>query len=378
MKKTYILAPGPTPVPSEALQAMGRPVMHHRAPAFEALLAEVREGLKYVFQTKTEVLMFSSSGTGAMEGAITNTLSPGDKALVVRAGKFGERWGEICQAYGVNFVPIDVEWGTAVDPQRINDELKKNPDTKAVCVTHSETSTGVLIDLKAIADIVTKTPALLIVDAITSLGVTNVPCDDWKLDIVAAGSQKALMLPPGLAFAMVSEKAWEYNKTAKCPRFYFNFAAEKKNLEKNQSAFTPAVGLVMALKETLAMIKEEGLENVFKRHDKLARATRAGAVALGLELFAKNPSPAVTAIKAPNGIDGGAIVKTLRNKHGITIAGGQSQLKGKIFRIAHLGYFDTYDIVTAISALEMTLHELGYPVKFGVGVQAAEEILAKP
>ncbi|MBI5167792.1 MAG: alanine--glyoxylate aminotransferase family protein [candidate division NC10 bacterium] len=377
MKKTYLLAPGPTPVPSEALLAMSRPILHHRAPEYEKIFSQVREGLKYVFQTQTEVLIFASSGTGGMEGAVVNTLSPGDKALVVRGGKFGERWGEICQAYGVNFEAIDVEWGKPVDPALIAEALKRDGAIKAVFVTHSETSTGVLNDLEAIAEIVRNTPAILVVDAITSLGVVPVPVDEWGLDVVVAGSQKALMLPPGLAFCSVSEKAWRMVETSRLPKYYFNFKEEKKNIEKNQSAFTPAVSLLLGLKETLDLIKAEGLENIFARHDRLARATRAGVTALGLELFTESPSPAVTAVKAPTGIDGGTIVKTLRTKHGITIAGGQSHLKGKIFRIAHLGYADTYDVVIAMAALELTLSELGYPVKLGSGVRAAEEILMK-
>jgi aspartate aminotransferase-like enzyme len=375
MMKRYLMAPGPTPIPVEALLAMSKPILHHRAPEYEQIFSEVRQGLKYLFQTSTEVLVFASSGTGAMEGAVVNTLSPGDKALVVRGGKFGERWGEICQAFGVNFEAIDVEWGSPVDPGLIEAALKRDPSIKAVFVTHSETSTGTLNDLKAIAEIVSKTAALLIADVVTSIGVTDVPVDAWKIDVAAGGSQKGLMLPPGLAFCTVSEKAWGMVAQSRLPKFYFNFAGEKKNIEKNQNAWTPAVSLLMALRETLALIKEEGLENVFARHDRLARATRAGATALGLELYSQAPTPAVTAIKAPSGIDGGAIVKTLRTKHGITIAGGQSQLKGKIFRISHMGYADTYDIVTAISALEITLAGLGYPVELGKGVKAAEIIL---
>lgn len=375
MMKRYLLTPGPTPIPVEALLAMSKPILHHRAPEYEQMFSEVRQGLKFLFQTSTEVLVFAASGTGAMEGAVVNTLSPGDKALVVRGGKFGERWGEICQAYGVNFEPLDIEWGNPVDPALIETALKRDPSIKAVFVTHSETSTGTLSDLKAIAEIVSRTPALLIADVVTSLGVTDVPVDAWKIDVAAAGSQKGLMLPPGLAFCSVSDRAWEMVAKSRLPKFYFNFTGEKKNIEKNQNAWTPAVSLLVALRETLALIQQEGLANVFVRHDRLARATRAGVTALGLELYSKAPTPAVTAVKAPAGIDGGQIVKALRTKHGITIAGGQSQLKGKIFRISHMGYVDTYDIVTAISALEITLAGLGYRVELGKGVKAAETIL---
>jgi aspartate aminotransferase-like enzyme len=375
MMKRYLMAPGPTPIPVEALLAMSKPILHHRAPEYEQLFSEVRSGLKSLFQTKNEVLIFASSGTGAMEASVVNTLSPGDKVLVARGGKFGERWGEICQAYGVLFEAIDVEWGYPLDPGVIEAALKKDPSVKAVFVTHSETSTGTLTDLRRIAEIVSQTPALLIADVVTSLGVTDVPVDAWKVDVAAAGSQKGLMLPPGLGFCSVSDKAWEMVAHSRLPKFYFNFAAEKKNIEKNQNAFTPAVSLLIALRETLAMIEQEGLPNVFARHDRLARATRAGVTALGLELYSQAPTPSVTAVKAPAGIDGGQIVKTLRTKHGITIAGGQSQLKGKIFRISHMGYVDTYDIVTAISALEITLVGLGYPVELGKGVRAAEAVL---
>jgi aspartate aminotransferase-like enzyme len=354
---------------------MARPILHHRAPEYEALLAEVREGLKYLFQTEQEVLLFTASGTGGMEAAVVNTLSPGDRVLVVRAGKFGERWGEICQAYGIAFTPIDLPYGKAVDPGLVAAALRKDPSLTAVFVTHSETSTGVLHDLYGIAQVVRKTPALLVVDAITSLGVVDVPMDAWGLDVVVAGSQKALMLPPGLTFAGVSQKAWAEVEQSRLPKYYFNFLAEKKSLVKNQAQFTPAISLVVGLRETLRMIREEGLHNLFARHDRLARAMRAGVTALGLELFAERPTPAVTAIKVPPGMDGGAILKTLREKHGVIIAGGQGSLKGKIFRLATLGYADPYDVVVALAALEQTLSELGYPVKFGEGTRAAQEVL---
>lgn len=375
MKKPYLLAPGPTPVPPDSLLAMARPIIHHRHPEYEQLFAEVRGGLKDLFQTEGEVLIFTSSGTGGMEAAVVNTLSRGDKALVIRGGKFGERWGEICQAYGVEVVPIDVEWGKAVEPERVAEALEKEPSIRAVFATHSETSTGVLHDIQAVAKLVRETSAILVVDAITSLGVTELPVDAWGLDVVVAGSQKALMLPPGLAFCAVSEKAWAFVEHSKLPKFYFDFKETRKSQEKNQSPFTPAVSLVVALKESLRLIMAEGLEAVFTRHDRLARATRAGVRALGLELLAERPSPAVTAVKAPRGISGGEIVRALRLRHGVTIAGGQGKLKGTIFRIAHLGYADTSDVIVVLSALEFVLAELGVPVKLGEGVRAAQEAL---
>ncbi len=377
MKKTHLFAPGPTPIPPEALLTMAHPILHHRTPEYEALLAEVREGLKVLFQTTEEVLLFAASGTGGMEAAVVNTLSPGEKALVIRGGKFGERWGEICQAYGVNFTPIDVPYGKAVDPGLVAAALAKDPQIAVVLSTYSETSTGVLHDIKAIAEAVRKTPTLLVVDAITSLGVMDVPMDDWGLDVVVAGSQKALMLPPGLAMVGVSRKAWTAVERSRLPKYYFDFAAEQKHLLKNQSRFTPAISLVVGLRETLRMIRSEGLPNIFRRHERLAAAMRAGITALGLELFAERPSPAVTAVLVPRGLDGGTIVKTLRTRHRVIIAGGQGSLKGKIFRLATMGYADSTDVVVALSALELTLAEVGYPVKLGDGIRAAQEVLQK-
>ncbi|MFQ6672611.1 MAG: pyridoxal-phosphate-dependent aminotransferase family protein, partial [Candidatus Tectimicrobiota bacterium] len=339
-KKTYLLAPGPTPVPPEVLAAMGQPILHHRAPEYGVIVEEVRAGLQYLFQTEEGVVMFAATGTGAMEAAVVNVLSPGDKAICIRGGKFGERWQELCEAYGVEAIPIDVEWGRAVNPTVVADTLQAHPDAKAVYVQASETSTGVCHDVEALAPIVQATDAILVVDAITAVGVFDVPTDRWSLDIVVSGSQKALMLPPGLGFCCVATpKAWELVKRSTLPKYYFDFQQEYDSLRKASSAYTPAVSLVVGLRESLRRIQAEGLEAVFARHDRLARATRAAMQALGLELFAKeSPSNAVTAIKVPEGIDGTAIPKMLREDYGITIAGGQSQLKGKIFRIAHLGY----------------------------------------
>ncbi|OGB92083.1 MAG: class V aminotransferase [candidate division NC10 bacterium RIFCSPLOWO2_12_FULL_66_18] len=374
--KRYLLAPGPTPIPPEVLQAMAQPIIHHRAPEYEALFAEVRRDLRQLFQCQNEVLMFAASGTGAMEGAVVNTLSPGDPVVVVRGGKFGERWAEICEAYGVRVLPVDVPYGKSVDPAAVSAALQSQPGIQAVFATHSETSTGAVHDIQALAAIVRETPALLVVDAITSLGVMDLPMDAWGVDILVAGSQKALMLPPGLAFAALSDRAWAAVPGARLPKYYFNFAAERKAIEKNQSAYTPAVSLVVGLQESLRLILAEGLPNVFARHDRLARATRAGVQALGLTLFAEHPGAACTAVKAPAGIDGGAIVKGFR-KRGITIAGGQGSMKGKIIRIAHMGYVDGFDVLTALGALELTLADLGYPVKLGEGVRAAQQILQK-
>jgi aspartate aminotransferase-like enzyme len=379
MNKQYLLAPGPTPVPPEILQRMAEPIIHHRAPVFEKVLEEVREGLKYLFRTKKEVLIFASSGTGAMEGAVTNTLSAGDKAIVVEGGKFGERWSNICKAYGVKANILPVEWGQAINPALIAQALQADPSIKAVFTQATETSTGVLYPIKEIAEIVSRYPGtILVVDAISHLGAVELPMDEWKLDIVVTGSQKALMLPPGLAFAALSDKAWEFAGKSTLPKFYFDFKKELKNLTQNQNAYTPAVSLIMGLAASLQKIKSEGLENIFARHAQLAKATREAMLALGLKLYAPQAfSNAVTAVVAPQGVDGQKVVKILRDKHNLTIAGGQDQAKGKIFRIAHLGYVDKFDVIMGVAAVEMTLKELGYAVEMGKGVQAAMEVLSK-
>lgn len=377
MKKFRLLAPGPTPVPPEVLLAMAQPVLHHRTPEFEALFAQARRGLQWLFQTRREVLILAASGTGAMEGAVVNACSPGDRVLVIRGGKFGERWAEICQAYGLTVIPVEVPYGKAVDPLDVAAALRREPGVSAVFATHSETSTGVLHDLEAIAAIVRQTPALLVVDAITSLGVVDLPTDAWGVDVVVAGSQKAMMLPPGLAFACLSDLAWAAAERARLPRYYFNFLVERKIQAKHQTAWTPAISLIAGLKVALDLLQAEGLPAIFARHERLARATRAAVTALGLELFAERPSPAVTAVKVPEGVDGDAIVRVLRDTHGISIAGGQGSMKGKIFRIATLGYADAYDVLTGIAALEFTLAELGYPVRLGDGLRAAQNVLQK-
>ena len=379
MEKKYLFSPGPTMLPPEVLLKMAEPVMHHREPEFERIFTEIREGLKYLFQTKNEVLIFTSSGTGAMEGAVSNILSKGDKALVVRGGKFGERWGEICKAYGIEFIPIDVEWGKAVDPKKIQRILGSDPSIRAVYTQASETSTGVKHPIKEIAAMVRKyEETVIIVDAITGIGVFDIPMDEWGLDVVVSGSQKALMLPPGLAFAALSDKAWKFAERSNLPKFYFDFKKELKSAQKNQNSFTPAISLFVGLRESLKLIRKEGLESVFGRHEKLATATREAVKALGLELYApESPSNALTAVKVPEGIQGGKLKNLFFEKFGITVAGGQDQAKGKIIRIAHLGYYERLDMVMVISALEMLLKEMGYAFELGTGVKAAEEILMK-
>jgi aspartate aminotransferase-like enzyme len=378
MKKYYLMAPGPTPVPSQVLLAMARPIVHHRTPEYEALFGEVRERFKWLIQTRQETIVLVASGTGAMEAAVTNTLSSGDRALVVRAGKFGERWAEICATYGVQVVPLDAPYGQTVPADRVAEELKKTPGIRAVFCQHSETSTGVLHDVQGYAEATRQSKAILVVDAVSSLGVADLPMDAWGVDVVVSGSQKGLMLPPGLAFCTLSDKAWDQVTQAKLPRYYFNLLEEKKLVVKNQPHFTPAVSIVVGLKEVLAMLQAEGLANVFKRHDRLARATRAGVEALGLELFAKAaPSPAITAICSPKGIEGERVVATYAKSHNITIAGGQGEMKGKVFRLGHMGYVGDFDVVVALGALEQVLAELGYPVDWGTAVGAAQKVLAE-
>ncbi len=377
MLKRYLLAPGPTPVPPEVLLAMARPMAHHRAPEFAAMFAELRENLRWLFQTRNDVLTLVASGTGAMEGAVSNFLSPGDKALYVNGGKFGERWGKLCKTFGVNGIEIKVEWGEAVDPQAVADALKKDPAIKAVYIQASETSTGVAHDTRAIAEIVrSREETMLVVDAITALGVVDLKTDEWGIDVLVAGSQKAMMLPPGLAFASVSDKAWRLAEKAKNTAFYFNFKKERDAQQKNQTAYTAGVSLMVGLQEVLKMLKAEGLGNVFARHARMAHAMREGMKAAGLALFPKqSPSDALTVVSAPAGVDGQAVYKNLREQYGITAAGGQDHLKGKIFRIAHMGYMDTFDVIQALAATEMVLKGLGHPVKLGSGVGKAEELL---
>jgi aspartate aminotransferase-like enzyme len=377
MQKRYLFSPGPTMIPPEVSLKMAAPIMHHREPEFEQVIADIRQGLKYLFQTKSEVLVFSSSGTGAMEGAISNVLAKEDKALVVRSGKFGERWGEICKAFGIEFVPVDVEWGRAVRADQIQRALASNPPIRAVYTQATETSTGVRHPVKEIAQIVKRyEDTLLVVDAITGIGVFDLPMDAWGLDVVISGSQKALMLPPGLSFVALSQKAWRFVERSDLPKYYFDFKKELKSTMKNQSSYTPAISLYLGLRESLRMIQEEGLEAIFRRHEKLAQATRCAVKALGLEPYAPDsPSPALTAVKIPEGIDGLRLQDLFFERFGITVAEGQGQAKGKIIRIAHLGYYDKLDVLMVISALEMLLKEMGHVFELGVGVKTAEEVL---
>src|SRR6185503_8187590 len=378
MKKYYLMAPGPTPVPSNVLLAMAQPMIHHRTPEYEALFIEVRAGLKRLFQTTQDVVPFTSSGTGAMEAAVVNTLSVGDTVLVLRAGKFGERWEEICRGYGVTVIPLEAPFGQTVPAEAFAQALRQHPEAKAVLMQQSESSTGVLHDVKGIAATTRVSGAILIVDAVSSLGIADLRMDEWGVDLVVAGSQKGLMLPPGLSFCALSEKAWGHVKASRLPKYYFDIAGEHKAVSRNEAHFTPAVSIVVGLREVLRMLEAEGLPNVFKRHERLARATRSGVEALGLELFAKaTPSPALTAVVAPKGVDSEAVLAAYSASHNITIAGGQGEMKGTVFRLGHMGYVGDFDVVTALAALEQVLHELGAPVDFGAGVRAAQKVFTE-
>lgn len=379
MKKNYLLAPGPTPVPERVAAILGQPIPHHRTPGFEKTFAEAREGLKWLFQTKSEVIMLTATGTGAMDAAVANLFRRGEKVVTVNGGKFGERWSKIARVYGLDVVELKLPAGEAVESAVLAKLLDANSDAKAILFQASETSTGTRMPVKEIVDLSKKRGMLSVCDAITALGVMDLPMDSWGIDVLITGSQKAMMIPPGLAFIALSDAAWIKSESADLPKFYFDLAKEKKAHLTNQTAWTPAISLVMGLAESLKMLREEGLENVFKRHETLARATRAAVEALGLELLAKkSPSPAVSAVLVPASVkDGKAIPKRMRDAYGVTIAGGQDELEGKIFRLSHFGYCAEFDVTTGISCLELVLSELGYPVKFGTGVGAALRVFAE-
>ncbi|HET6497450.1 MAG TPA: alanine--glyoxylate aminotransferase family protein [Coriobacteriia bacterium] len=378
MKKSYLMTPGPTPVPAEVLLAQARPMIHHRTPEFSAILMEAVEGLKHVFATEAaDALIMSCSGTGVMESAFANCFCAGDTVVVARNGKFGDRMAQLAAAYGLNVVDLSYEWTQTVDPADIATALTENPGVRGVVVVQSETSSGVLNDVKTIGAIVAEHPdCVFIVDSITGIGAVECKTDEWGLDVVMTGSQKGLMLPPGLAALTVSSKAWRAYERSTLPKFYFDWMRYKKNLDKQTTPFTPPVSLIIGLAEALRMIREEGLENVIARHARLAEATRQGCEALGLKLFAppEGRGSAVTPVWVPDGVDGKAIVKIMKDVYGVTIAGGQDDYVGRIFRVGHLGYFGDFDIITTLAALEMTLARLGYDFERGAGIRAAEAV----
>jgi aspartate aminotransferase-like enzyme len=376
IKKYYLLSPGPTPVPEPVLAAAAEPIIHHRTPEFSNIFMEAVEGLKYVFGTGEDVHILTSSGTGAMEAAVVNLLSPGDKVITINGGKFGERWGNICKAYGLAYKEIVLDpWGKDLTKDQLAAELKAEPGTKAVFCGLSETSSGAVFDVQGFAEVVAATDAVLVVDGISGVGAAPCPMDEWKVDVIVSGSQKSFMIPPGLAYIAFSPKAWKLVETSKLPKFYFDVKKAKKNLAQKTTPWTPAISLIIQQKKALDMIKAMGLEKLYEHHRILGEATRTGVKALGLELLAERPGNILTCVKVPEGIDGVKLVKTMQGKYMAYIAGGQDPYKGKIFRIAHLGYMGGFDILTALSALEMTLMDLGYRFEAGSGLKAAQSVL---
>lgn len=374
MKKDLLFTPGPTPIPPEALLAMAQPIDYHRSSATVALIKDVLEKLKHVFQTENDVLFLTSSGTGAMEGAVANLLSRNDKVAVIRSGKFGERWGEICNAYDVEVIPIDVSWGNSVDPQIVEKLLTEHADVKAVFATLCETSTGALHDIEALASLTRIRPTLLVVDAVSALGADDLQMDNWGVDVVVSCSQKGLMTPPGLAFAALNQRAWDAAKGSNLPKYYLDYRKAYESGLEGSVPYTPAVTLLTALQCALNHIRKEGIRNTIARHKRLALATRSAIKALGLPLFATSPANTLTSIRLPEEINGKAFINLMRDKYGITYAGGQSQLSGKIVRIAHLGWMNENDVIVAISAFERGLVEIGYDIPLGAGIAAAQNV----
>ena len=379
--KQYLMTAGPTPVPPRVAQVMAEPILYHRAPAFIEVYERVLDGLPKVFRTSNQVLCFAASGTGAMESAVANLVIPGEPAVALSAGKFGERWGELCDAYGAETVRVNAEWGEKLDPSQLDEALSAlDRKPRAVFATQSETSTGVIHDVRGLNEVATNHGTVLCVDAVSGLGAVDLPQDEWGVDVVVSGSQKSLMCPPGLAFASVSERAMVLAAETEGRRYYFDWERTAKGQAESppNSAFTPAVTLFRALDVALRMIFDEGLDEVFARHAILAQAARAGIEGLGLERFGPDDPDAnvVTAASLPDGIDGAKVPMTMRDRYGVTVAGGQGHLKGRIVRIAHCGYYGAFDIVTALTALGMALRDLGHDAEPGAAAAAAERVFA--
>jgi aspartate aminotransferase-like enzyme len=378
-EKRYLLTPGPTPVPPEVLAELAKPVIHHRERDFREIYERCLARLQDVYRTKNDVLMFTTSGTGAFESAVANLTSAGDRQLVLSAGNFGERWAGMARAFGADLVHARLEWGETPEPEDLRSALADAGDVKVVYLTHSETSTGVVCDVQALAAVAKEAGALVVVDAVSSLGAVPLESDLWDIDVVVSGSQKALMCPPGLAFASVSGVALAASANATAPRYVMDWERTRKGQAKLDAPFTPAVSIVRALDVALGLLLGEGLEAAFDRHARLGRACREGAKAMGLELFSPDEerSAVVTAIRAPDGVDSTAVVKGLRDRFGMTIANGQGDLKGKIFRIGHIGWFDIFDITSALAAVELVLTDAGAEIERGVAVTRALEAWAE-
>jgi aspartate aminotransferase-like enzyme len=376
--KRRLLTPGPTPVPEESLLELAKPVLYHRTADARKVLAEVLEDLKYVYQTQSTVIPLTCSGTGGLEAALVNSASPGSKAICLSAGRFGERWRSICKAFGIEAVPVTAPYGKAVQPEQLKQALADHRDAVAVCATLSETSTGVAHDIAAFGRLTAATPALLLVDAISGLGVMECKTDDWHIDLCVTGSQKALMLPPGLAFVSVSDKAWQQIENNSTPRaFYFDLKKARAGLQNYDTPFTPAHTLLAALRVSLKRIRAEGIEKIWARQALNARAARAGFQAMGLELFAQQPADGLTVVMVPEGIDGVALLSKLESCYGLKLAGGQDNLKGKIIRLAHMGYIDQFDVLAALAGVELVLLQTGFALEPGAGVAAAQGIFAQ-
>src|SRR5256884_5674309 len=379
-EKRYLLTPGPTPVPPEVLAELAKPIIHHRERDFREIYQRCLSRLQDVYRTRNDVLLFTTSGTGAFESAVANLTSPGDRQLVLSAGNFGERWAGMVKAFGADLVHVRLDWGETPDPDDLRAALADAGDVKVVYLTHSETSTGVVADVQSLAAVAKEAGAFVVVDAVSSLGAVPLETDAWGIDVVVSGSQKALMCPPGVAFASVSPAALEAAARATSPRYVMDWERTRKAQAKLDAPFTPAVSIVRALNVSLGLLLEEGLEAAFDRHARLGRACRQGAKAMGLELFSPDEerSAVVTAIRAPAGVDPTDIVKGLRDRFGITIANGQGSLKGKIFRIGHIGWFDIFDITTALAAVEVVLAELGADIERGAAVPRVHEAYSAP
>lgn len=375
MEKARLFTPGPTPVLPQALKAMSEPVIHHRSADFMKVLEEARGGLKELFGTEQEVLSLAASGTGGMEGVVTNLFSNGEKVLVIRAGKFGQRWGNIAHAFGLRVVPLDIPWGEAPTADQIRTRISSDPDIRGVLLQACETSTGVDFPVQEIAEVTRSTDTLLIVDAVSYLGISALFMDRWGIDVIVSGSQKGLMLPPGLSFVCLSERAWERQKRSTLPKFYFDFSKELKAIQKNQTAYTPAVSLIVGLREVLRYFREVGKETIYTRYQRMADAMRSAVRAMELELFAKSPSNGLVSISVPMAIDGKKVVSVLRDMHRIYIAGGQDELTGKILRISCMGHIDSFDIISVFAALEDVLRSEGANLSYGRGVQELQKRL---
>jgi serine---pyruvate transaminase len=375
--KKRLFTPGPTPVPESVMLRMAEPLIHHRHPEFKEILGRVNENLKYLFQTAQPVLTLSSSGTGGVESTFVSLFSPGDTVIAVNGGKFGERWVKMPKTFGLNAVEVKTEWGKAPTPEQILAAVRAHPEAKAVYLVHSETSTGTATDVKKLARVIRENSnALVCVDGITAIGAHEFRFDEWGVDVCVTGSQKGLMIPPGLAFVAVSDRAIQAMEISTLPKFYFDLRKALKAHAANDTPWTPAISLIIGVDAALQMIRSEGIEHIWRRHERLASALRDGITAIGLKLFSDTPSFAVTPVWLPEGVEWKTFNKTLKGKYGITIAGGQEQFTGKIFRISHLGYYDDLDMITVLSALEMTLHDCGYEFELGKGIGAAQRYFA--